>query len=245
MKKDSVNKKKNQNICDKISDIWDKNVYIRAQDLENDTDYSYTTIIKPFVVNETYRLTTVSSTILDIGCGCGYLANAIYEKERHLITAIDISNESIAYSSNKYPHIEFIHQNFFSMPKTKFYDVALAIMTITNLEDIKKFFSISNEIIKPNGTLIIVLPHPCFWPFKHIKDETFSYSEIKCYETIFATKGRNDYPRKILYFHRPLEIYLENIKNAGFKIEYCKELAENPIENFLPDILGFILKKNK
>ena len=243
MKKENRNKENKQYNCDIISDIWDKNVYIRALDIENNTDYSYTTIIKPFVVTESCRMSNKSSSILDIGCGCGYLTNAIYENGRCFITAIDISKKSIIYSSNKYPHIEFIHQNIYSMPKTKFYDLALAVMTLNNLEDIEIFFSVLNDILKPKGILIIVLPHPCFWPSQHIKDESFSYSEIRCYETEFSTKGRQDYPSKIHYYHRPLEVYLENIRNYGFQIEYCKELVEKSIKNIPPDILGFVLKK--
>ena len=89
-----LEKKFYQNIInEKISRAWDRNVAVRAKDLEEGTDYSYIHIIKPWVLKETLRLTSETSTILDIGCGCGYLTNAIYVNGRHFITGIDFIAE--------------------------------------------------------------------------------------------------------------------------------------------------------
>jgi 2-polyprenyl-3-methyl-5-hydroxy-6-metoxy-1,4-benzoquinol methylase len=238
MDKDNLNR-----LNEKISEIWDKNVMVRAKDLEDGTDYSYTKIIKPFIINAVYHFTTLTSTILDIGCGCGYLTNTVFQQNRHKITGIDISKKSVLYSKKRYPYIDFIHQDIYSMSRQKQYNMCLLVMTLNNIPDINTFFSIANEIIEPHGNIIIILPHPCFWPLKHLKEKYFTYAETKSYEIPFITKGRQDYSSSIIYFHRPMEVYVNCIENAGFKIIYCEEMIESTDGKNLPDILGLILEK--
>ncbi len=228
---------------EQISRIWDENVTVRAKDLEDGTDYSYIEIIKPFVINEVCNLTSSISTILDIGCGCGYLTNAVFQHNRHIIEGIDISEKSVLYSKKRYPHIEFIHQDIFKISRFKKYDLCLSVMTLNNIPEISTFFNIANEILEPNGNLILVLPHPCFWPMRHLKEKSFTYTDTKVYEIPFVTKGRKDYSSSILYFHRPIEVYIYNIQKAGFKILNCKELIDDVNKNNPPDIIGLILQK--
>lgn len=101
---------------ERISYAWDMNVHIRANDLECGTDITYTNIILPWVLKEVSHHSTEKSTILDIGCGCGFLTNAIYQSGRFAIQGIDISTASIAYAKRKYPNIFFSEQDFYSLP---------------------------------------------------------------------------------------------------------------------------------
>lgn len=224
-----------------ISRSWDANVQIRAADLEQETDYSYTNVIKPWVLDRVLRRTTEDSCVLDIGCGCGYLTNAIYQCGRHKIEGVDLSSASIAYAQNKYPVIPFTCQDICTIPARKQYDLCLAVMTLNNMPSIKGFFSSVKALLRPHGHILIVIPHPCYWPSKHLTDKEYSYLQEKAYEFTFSTKGRADYASHILYFHRPLETYLHNIQEAGFQLTVFREFTELPGE-CTPDIIGIELK---
>lgn len=219
-----------------IKKCWDKNVMIRASDLEGSTDISYINLIMPWVLNKTIIKTHANSKIIDIGCGCGFLTNMIYKNDRHEITGIDISPASIEYAKNKYPNITFLCEDICEMTGFAKFDLCLAIMVLNNMPDIKSFFRTISNLLIEGGTLILVLPHPCFWPQQHLNDCNFAYSKEMAYQFSFSTQGRRDYSSHILYFHRKLETYLKCIEKNGFLIADFHEITEPNIKRN-PDIL--------
>lgn len=223
-----------------ISDSWNANVRTRAEDLEQGTDSSYIHTIKPWVLNEVIQCTTPESQILDVGCGCGYLSNAIYMSGRSHIQGIDISNESVDYARKKYPIIPFHCKDVCNFVSADQFDLNLAIMTLNNLPNMNDFFSSAHSLLSNVGRMILVIPHPCYWPQRHIVNQGYSYSQEKPYEYLFSTKGRNDYTSSVLYFHRTLESYFHNIIIYGFQVTKLKELWEGPDRPY-PDILGVVL----
>lgn len=224
-----------------ISRSWDSNIQTRAADLEQGTDYSYTNVIKPWVLARAMHHTTADSSVLDIGCGCGYLTNAIYQCGRHNIEGVDLSPVSIAYAQNKYPAIPFTCQDICTVQPRKQYDLCLAVMTLNNMPSAKDFFFSVKNLLRPQGHIMAVIPHPCYWPNKHLSNKEFSYLQEKAYEFTFSTKGRMDYASHILYFHRPLETYLRNIQEAGFQLTAFREFTELPGES-TPDMIGMEIK---
>lgn len=237
-----VNEIENMNV--KIAKGWDNNVLVRAQDLEKESDYSYTQIIKPWINNMIIKHSKETDKILDIGCGCGYLTNSIYEQRRYNILGIDLSPTSIDYAQKRYPKIEFLNQDIYAFPLKEKYDVALAVMVLNNVPNLTMFFEVVANCLESGGKFIVVIPHPYFWPEKHLKIRAFPYAKESFYQFQFSTKGRQDYSAQVFYFHRPLEQYLNTIRKTGFEILYCKELLELERDN-TPDILGFILQKNR
>lgn len=225
-----------------ISDSWDKNVSIRVEDIESGTDYTYTNVIIPWVLKQVSDFSTFSNSILDIGCGCGFLTNCIFENGYKKIRGIDISLKSIEYAKKKFQKIPFQKVNICTSTFNEEFDIALAIMSLNNMSSIDEFFLSVNKILRPFGKLIVVLPHPCFWPIKHLKNEFYSYIAEKCYKTNFKTKGRQDYPAPVYYFHRSIEKYYECIRKAGFEIIEVEELCESG-KDTTPDIIGIVIQK--
>lgn len=235
------NKASIEQILSDISRNWDLNLNVRAQDIEDGTDVTYRKIIIPWVLERISEFCIKESIILDAGCGCGYLTNLIFSEYPNIF-GIDISGASIEYAKNKYPHIDFRCEDFCLLTAENSVDVILAVMTLNNLLDLKTFLNTANKVLNEKGKIIIVVPHPCFWPIKHIKDNFFSYLEEKSYEVRFSTKGRQDYPSKILYFHRSIELYYEYIKDAGFNVISITEISEeNKKTN--PDLIGIVVSK--
>lgn len=225
-----------------IANSWDRIVYTRSQDIIDKTDSSYVEIIEPWVVNETIGNTYKESRILDIGCGCGHLTNLINTNGRKNICGIDISKESIKLAQNTYRNISFDCQDIYTAKFEYLYDICLAVMVLNNMPEIKVFFKVLFSALNIRGKSIIVLPHPCFWPNKHINNQNFEYMREDSYKIKFATKGRKDYNSFIRYFHRPIESYLDTIINSGFSINKVVEFIEND-NNTNPDIIGIIITK--
>lgn len=215
---------------------WDDNVIIRAFDLEQGTDKSYHNLIMPWVIEKVKRNTTLQSTIIDIGCGCGYLTNAIYETGRKKIIGVDISKASINYAQSKYPNITFQCSDICTLDSMSHKDLCLAVMVLNNMPDVDLFLKRTRKLLVDEGTLIVVIPHPCFWPEQHLKNNEYNYSNEKSYEFSFATKGRKDYFSTVLYFHRMLETYLNSFEQNGFIVKEFHEAIENDGKRN-PDVL--------
>lgn len=226
----------------RIADLWDRNLKTRAEDLEQGTDLTYTQVIMPWVLSQLSLSAKKGQSILDVGCGCGYLTNATYEAFEVSMTGIDISSHSIAYAKKKYPNLVFECRDLYHDAFEMHYDAALAVMVLNNMPDLVRFFSIVYSALKPGGRLVIVIPHPVFWTREHLHNISFSYMKEGCYSLQFSTKGRSDYAAEILYFHRPLSMYLNRIVESGFQIERICELCET-MEQQNPDLLGIVLQK--
>lgn len=228
---------------DLISQRWDKNVTVRAADLENGTDYTYNTIIKPWVLKQLANFSQHENAVLDIGSGCGFLTNAMFRSGWTNILGVDISKRSVDYSRIKYPNITFIHQDFYQMIEKKQFDVCVAVMTVNNMPDADLFFKKISRCLRESGRIILMIPHPCFWPIKHIEASDFQYNTEAGYCKKFNTKGRNDYGAKVLFYHRPIEKYLHYLNLYGLKITKFDEITEKEGDKF-PDILGIVATKN-
>lgn len=223
---------------------WDEVVITRALDLEQGTDLSYINIIKPWVLDNVLKFTNEKSNILDIGCGCGYLTNCIYGLNRQNITGIDISQISVDYANKKYSHINFQYQDICTMVGNEQFDLCTAVMVLNNCPNIDSFLTSVYKALLPNGHMLIVLPHPCFWPIKHIKNNSFLYEKDESYNIIFSTKGRSDYNADITYYHRSVSSYLNSLYKNGFQIKMICELCET-INDKSPDIMCIHVYKPK
>lgn len=237
-----------QLLNEQIKKSWDENVLVRATDLEKATDTSYINLIKPWVVNSVLNKTRIDSNIMDIGCGCGYLTNTIYNSGRNNIIGIDISPVSIKYAQKKYPNMQFVCEDICTLNDKNKYDLCLCVMLLNNMADAQVFFKTIQRFLVVGGTLIIVIPHPCFWPQQHLKDNEYVYSKEISYKYLFATQGCTSYSSQVFYFHRMLETYFRYIKESGFEITNFEEITE-PNVNRNPDILcmelTFLPDKNK
>lgn len=225
-----------------VAKNWDANVQIRAEDLEQGTDFTYVHIIKPWVLEHILMRTEPGSRILDIGCGCGYLANAVFQNGRTNITGLDLSAGSISYARSRYPDIPFVCQDICAYAPAEKFDFCLAIMALNNMPDMDGFFSAISRLLAPGSRALLAIPHPCFWPQRHLNLETYSYWDERAYEYPFATKGRQDYHSNVLYFHRMLKTYLQAIEEHGFQTIGVWEPLER-MKQQGPDILGLELAR--
>lgn len=99
------------------------------------------------------------SRVLEIGCGTGFLLNAV--KPSHGV-GIDISPSMILNAKKNYPHLNFQTMDAETLDLAETFDYVIISDTLGYLEDIQKVFSSMRKVIHAN-TRIIISYHSFLW----------------------------------------------------------------------------------
>ncbi len=116
--------------------------------------YYYKDIIKFFRFNIPER-----SSVLEIGCGTGYLLNALKPGRG---VGIDISSKMISISKEQYKHLSFFQMDAENLTLDETFDFIIISDTLGCIEDIQKVFK---ELLKvsTSDTRIITTYHSFLW----------------------------------------------------------------------------------
>jgi SAM-dependent methyltransferase len=165
-----------------------------------------------------------SLTVLDIGCGHGWLSHIIAEEGANVI-GIDGSTELLRYARSRFPNLLFYEQDLViplqaNLPAI---DLAVAYMVLMNIPDIVPLVTSLHPLLRANGRFVIVLPHPAFFHTtvdQNTKDGPF-YRKVEGYlreEVWLYDKfgGHNHY-------HRSISYYTEALRIQGFVITRLSE----------------------
>ncbi len=141
---------------------------------KNITDYNWNSshnlspdyVVKEVVSSFDKYLPEKSLSIIDCGCGGGFLLNWLYKNGYENIWGFDVSKSGIDISKDKYPKLEdrFVEHDAScsklpqSLPQ-KPYDVALSIEVIEHLFNPRTYLKNINSWLKPGGYLIISTPY--------------------------------------------------------------------------------------
>ncbi|MBW7886801.1 MAG: methyltransferase domain-containing protein [Bacteroidetes bacterium] len=92
-------------------------------------------------------------TILDLGCGTGYLTNVIFEQGAK-VTGLDVSQEMISAAREKYPHILFVAADArtFSFPQP--FDAVFSNAAIHWMPEPEKVARNIYNALKPKGRFV-------------------------------------------------------------------------------------------
>ncbi|PKO99877.1 MAG: glycosyl transferase [Bacteroidetes bacterium HGW-Bacteroidetes-9] len=99
------------------------------------------------------------SRVLEVGCGTGYLLNAIKPSYG---MGIDFSPSMINLAKEKYPHLNFKVMDAENISLTEAFDYIVISDTLGYLEDIQQAFKELKKVIHP-GTRIIITYHSFLW----------------------------------------------------------------------------------
>lgn len=99
------------------------------------------------------------STVLEIGCGTGYLLNALNPRKG---VGIDLSQKMIELARAKYPHLHFYQMDAEDIQLQEAFDVIIISDTLGYFEDIQKVFSEVKKVATPD-TRIILTYHSFLW----------------------------------------------------------------------------------
>lgn len=102
------------------------------------------------------------SKVLELGCGTGYLLNAVKPSYG---MGIDFAPGMIRVAREKYPHLSFQVMDAEQMNLSETFDYIIISDTLGYLEDIQTAFSELKKVVHP-GTRIIISYHSFLWePF--------------------------------------------------------------------------------
>lgn len=135
--------------------------------------------------------------VLDIACGTGYGSNLLAEAGAKSVTGMDISEEAINYSKNKYhsKSLEFQVGDVEKIPlEDKKMDVVVSLETIEHVDRKKQqlFLTEVERVLKEDGLFVVSTPNPLVYPkgnpfhvaelskdeFRNLLGKHFKYVEI-------------------------------------------------------------------
>ena len=206
-----------------ITEEWDRIALFREKQVKSQKDHSANYVLAPAIL----KMLHLSPSIIDIGCGTGWLTIRASKFSQHIV-GVDPSRNSIEIANNQNSneltsyHSETIE--FFSNSGQKF-DIAISNMAVSCSPDLSSFLMASRQVLKKDGLFIFTIPHPCFWPiyWGYASDPTYEYSKTFAVEGEFKIQNETS-SFLTTHFHHPLELYVKKIKSANFKIEAINEL---------------------
>lgn len=200
---------------------------------------------KQFVFPNIIKLAEIQKgeLILDAGCGNGALARLMASHGARVI-GVDFSTTLLeqARKQSNSAEIEYRDSDLTDVFALKAlgdefkFDVVVSSMVLHNMPTIQPFVESLHYFLKPKGSFIFSIPHPCFNSglvnyelLKKNEDPdifitTSYYSEVRG----FYGKSKLDQPIEQLAFHRPLSEIFNILMNAGFVMNGFVEPVVNP-----------------
>ena len=212
----------------KISDIaseWDRIAATREDQIASGKDHSANHVLAPAILHELCS----TDSLIDIGCGTGWLTSKAAKFSKRVI-GIDPSAESIAISEISHArenityHAKSIEDYILQAPEI--FSVAISNMAASSAPNLESFICSSRRILAENGTFILTIPHPCFWPnyWGYDSDPKFDYQKTCAIESNFKIR-QEECSHLTTHFHHPLELYINTLIKGNFLIEKIRELA--------------------
>ncbi|MBI2046086.1 MAG: methyltransferase domain-containing protein [Parcubacteria group bacterium] len=177
--------------------------------------------------------------MIDIACGQGFFTNE-FARNGARITGTDISPELIAIAKKDSPKeagFAVSPADTLSFAKNDSVDAVTIILAIQNINPIHTVFRECFRVLRAGGTLNMVMNHPSFripkssdWQFD--AGANTQYRRISRYLSesraeIEMHPGDKKNAAKTISFHRPLQVYIKNLTNAGFLIDRLEEWASH------------------
>jgi ubiquinone/menaquinone biosynthesis C-methylase UbiE len=205
--------------------------------------------------------------IVDLASGTGFFAEA-FAKDGAMVTGIDVSEELIAIARKNAPQVSFhvASAEHFEIVSSSSKDKVVIVLAIQNIEHVSRVFAEAARVLRPGGSLHVVMNHPAFripkrsfWGYDEKKKVQYRRLDGYLSEASVAIDmhpGQEGSAQTISY-HRPLQYYFKTLQKAGFLVERLEEWtshkesdsgprkkAENDARKEFPLFLYLGAKKN-
>lgn len=220
--------------------IWDANAHWWDDRIGDGNDFQ-TVLIEP----ATERLLAISAgdVILDVACGAGRFARRMAELGAHVV-AFDHSAKFIERARERTPRDAPIEYHVLDATKTDAvlslgtgrFDKAVCTMALMDMPEITPLFSALTRMLKPDGSFVFSVTHPCFHSVgiqrfaEMYEEETGRHIirtgvKVSSYLSPFAkkTEGIIGQPEPQWYFHRPIHALFRSGFEAGFVVDGIEE----------------------
>jgi SAM-dependent methyltransferase len=99
--------------------------------------------------------------ILDVGCGTGWLANALLPFGQ--VWATDLSEGAIAEGSSRHPDVQFVCGDFLTADLPGPFDFIVSADSLINMYDQSACVRRMARLLRPGGTLLLMTPNREVW----------------------------------------------------------------------------------
>jgi len=177
-------------------------------------------------------------TVLDLGCGPGFFSNEFFKKGAKVI-GVDVSPELIEIARKNSPK-EIVYKVASADRVTGILDGSAdkitIVLAIQNIENAAGVFHECARILKPGGSLLMVVNHPAFRIPKESEwgwdlQKKIQYRRIDRYLSELKNKIQmhpGDDPKEYtMSFHRPLQFYFKALQKNGFCVSRLEEWSSH------------------
>lgn len=170
-------------------------------------------------------------TILDAGCGNGYLSR-IMARKGAIMTGIEPSNALFKYALAKERAnplgIHYLQQDLSEFNSEQKFDVVVSNMVFMDIPEYEKAMDNCIASLKPHGRFIFSISHPCF---EDVGDEWESQKQLVVKEYFKEYEVKQNYGYS---FHRPLSTYLNFVIKSDCEV----------VEVVEPQLADVVAKEN-
>lgn len=185
--------------------------------------------------------TFVNKTVLEIGCGNGYLAKQFLKRGSEKLILMDISKYNLEYArkNNNSEKIVFLEQDATKDWKltSDSIDIIYSNMMLNEIADITMPMNEAYRIIKKNGQFVFSVTHPAWDLFVFAQEKAGVKSEIMKNLGNYFRRGYASYlmgarsktnPELaqeyktnfyVEHYQRPLSDYFNTLTDAGFLVK--------------------------
>ena len=182
-------------------------------------------------------------TILDAGCGTGYISMQLAKKGANVI-GVDIAEKMIEIAKKKIKNseirIDFRAEELDNLQSIQdnTIDKIVSNYVLMDLENLQKCMRSFYRILKPKGEIVIIIVHPCF-PFYRCKIDPTNSNAVNFYWDIpyfdehmievhptpksdsvafMSSDASSDqvFSSSFILFHRPLSAYWKTFTDSNF-----------------------------
>jgi len=215
-----------------MNNVWDNLAQIHYNRLSNGSDITFQKIFLPIIVGTIQKQADFNTfSVLDVGCGTGYLTGLISNYARHVV-GVDNSKASIDIAINhnkKNDNIDFECEDIktFSDSHKQVYDFTISHLVLHLIDDLDSSLRSISSCLKKGGRFLFSIPHPCFWALSQ-GDGTWNFKRINSYKYSEPSVQQNSISIEgdefvTTYFHRPIEFYFTALEKNGFTVERIVE----------------------
>ncbi len=173
--------------------------------------------------------------ILDLACGSGFFAHILAQNGAK-ITGVDLGQDLIKLareSAGSNEEYFITSADDLSVLNGKKFDKIICILAIQNIKNLDQVFAAVEQKLQSNGSLILVLNHPCFripqfsdWNFDEQKKVQSRKVERYMSETeisILMQPSKEQKSQKTYSFHRPLQVYFKSLVKNNLQVMRLEE----------------------
>lgn len=215
---------------------WEKNSHWYHRIVGEKGHYYHQHLVLPAVLRQLQLKAT--DTLLDLGCGQGVLARAISSEIEYW--GIDSSSGLISQAK----HLDQQRRHHYLIGDvTRAIDIpvgyfthAAIILALQNMKSYDTVFELVSRSLKPGGSLVVVLNHPCFRiPRQSGWEVETNNKQMKRWVTRYMTPLEipiTTHPGKLdssvsWSYHQPVSFYINSIATHGLLISAMEELVSD------------------